>query len=162
MISLIAALAHHRVIGYQNQLPWHMPNDLAFFQEKTLYKPVIMGRRSFESLGKPLPQRRNIIVTRNRNYQAAGCDVVHSLTAAIELVKQEPEIMITGGAHIYRESLTIADRMYLTFIDAEVPGDTFFPEWDSDAWEIISREEYSADDKNPYDYSFVIFDKIKN
>jgi dihydrofolate reductase len=140
MISLIVAMAHNRVIGKDNGMPWHLPADLKHFKAVTLGKPVIMGRKTFESIGKALPKRRNLVVSRNPDYQAPGCEVIHSLEAALALVKDVPEVCIIGGAQLFEEALPQADRLYLTFIDLHVEGDTFFPDWNTIHWKEIARE----------------------
>jgi len=154
-ISLIAALDRNRVIGRDNKLPWHLPNDLKHFQELTYGKPVIMGRKTYESIGRPLPDRTNIIVTHDPDYRADGCIVVHSPADALQSAGSAPEIMVVGGEAIFREFLPLADRMYLTYIDASVGGDTYFPEFPKDEWREISREEHPADKENEYAYTFV-------
>ena len=126
-ISISVAIGKNRVIGCENQLPWHLPNDLKHFKQLTLNKPVIMGRKTYESLGKPLPNRRNVIITRNKNYQASGCEIFSSLQEAIDKI-DAPEIIIIGGESIYTQALPLATHLYLTFVDAEIQGDTFFPE----------------------------------
>lgn len=156
-LAIIAALAKQRVIGYQNKLPWHLPADLRHFKQLTLGKPVIMGRKTFESIGKPLPGRTNVIVSRNADYQAEGCRIAHSLTEALAQVSEAPEAMIIGGTEIFRQALPLAQKLYLTFIHADIKGDVFFPEWQSSEWQEIAREDFGSDDNNPYDYSFVTF-----
>lgn len=127
MISLIVAHDNNRVIGYENAMPWHLPGDLQYFKEQTMGKPMIMGRKTFESIGRPLPGRRNIVITRNRDYEAEGIEVVYSLDEALQLAQGAEEIMIIGGQQIFTESLPIADRLYITHIDHEFVGDTYFP-----------------------------------
>lgn len=161
MISLIAAMAKNRVIGQKNIMPWHLPADLKHFKAVTLNKPVIMGRKTYESIGRPLPNRRNIVVTRQVDLELSGCDVVNSLDAAFALVAEVDEVMVMGGANIYAQCMEQADRMVLTFIDVEVKGDAFFPEWRDDEWKEVSREHHQADENNPHDYTFVVFERIK-
>jgi dihydrofolate reductase len=160
-ISLIAALAHNRVIGKGNQLPWHMPADLQYFKRVTMGKPIVMGRKSYASIGRPLPGRRNIVITQQVGYQAPGCDVVHSLAEAIHLVEQSSasEAMVIGGAQIFTQAMSQATRLYLTYIDADIEGDVFFPEFDIQQWHEVSREAHAADAKNPYDYTFTVLRK---
>ncbi len=160
-ITLIAALAQNNVIGYQDGMPWHMPADLKHFQQATLHKPIIMGRKSYDSLGKALPNRRNIVITRNTDLKLNDAEVVNSLQLGLALISDVPEVMIGGGAMIYQQALDIATDMNLTFIDAKLPGDTFFPEWEPSQWQEVSRESHLADDRNPYNYDFVYFKKIK-
>ena len=163
--SLVVAVAENRVIGRNNQLPWRIPEDLKFFKRATMGKPIIMGRRTYESIGKPLPGRTNIVVTRSADYEAEGVKVVNSLTKAMMLSKEVGEeqwvgeVAIIGGAEIFRESLDFADRIYLTEVHAEVEGDVYFPEYDKSAWEEVSRQDFKAEGDNPYDYSFVVLQR---
>ena len=154
-LSLIAAMDRNRLIGSANGLPWQLPADLAFFKRTTLGKPVIMGRRTFESIGKPLPGRQNIVVTRDTAFAADGCVVVGSVEQAIESCAAAQEIMLIGGASLYRQTLEQADCLYLTRIDHAFDGDTWFPEFDESRWRIEWREDFEADSRNPYGYSFV-------
>ncbi len=158
-ISLIAAMAKGRVIGHANTLPWRLPADLKHFKENTLGKPVLMGRLTYESIGKPLPGRRNIVITRDDSYRAEGCEVVDSIDAALAAVNDAEEVMVMGGALLYQQMLPRADRLYITYIDAEFEGDAWFPEWEAEAWEERSREAHTADEKNPYDYAFVVLER---
>lgn len=160
MISLVVAMAHNRVIGKSNAMPWHLPADLKHFKKITSGKPVVMGRKTFESIGKALPNRRNIVISRNADYIAPGCELVNSLSSALSLVADQPEVCIIGGAQIFQEALPMADRLYLTFIDLDVEGDTFFPQWDPTQWKEISRETLPADAQNAYSLEFVTLDKI--
>lgn len=159
LISIIAAMAENRVIGVDNTLPWRLPADLGHFRRLTTGHHVIMGRRNYESIGKPLPERTNIVVTRNRDYRAPGCVVVHSLEEALKRAQADAEIFVIGGAEIYQQALARADRLYLTLVHADVAGDTYFPDFAPDRWKEISRERHEADAKNPYPYSFLIYDR---
>lgn len=159
-ISIICALAKNFVIGNKNQLPWHLPADLRHFKELTLGKPIIMGRKTFESIGKPLPQRRNIIITHNTNFNFSGCEAVHSLEEALTLAKNDNEIMIIGGANIFAQALPLARRMYLTILDQDFEGDAYFPKWNEQEWKIIERIDCQPDEKNPYHYSFLTLERI--
>lgn len=165
-ISLIVAMARNRVIGINNKLPWYLPNDLKYFKQVTMGKPILMGRKTFESIGKPLPGRLNIVMTRDPSWQADGVKVTHSIDEAIALAQAQCEIqggdelMVIGGDEIYRQSLPRADRLYLTQVHAEVEGDAFFPEINWDEWEEIAREDFSAEGPNPYDYSFVVLARV--
>ncbi|CAM4371929.1 MAG: IS1595 family transposase ISSsu9 [Legionellaceae bacterium] len=162
-LSIIAALAKQNVIGYQNKLPWHLPADLRHFKELTRGKPIIMGRKTYESIGKPLPERLNIIITRDTSYKAEGCLIAHSFNEAIELTRDTAEIMVIGGTEIFRHALPLAQKLYLTFIDADIEGDVFFPQWSIDEWNELQRETFNPNEKNPYPYSFVTFErKIKS
>lgn len=160
-ISLIAAMAHDRVIGYNNQMPWHLPADLAHFKKITMNKPIIMGRNTFASIGKALPGRQNIVITSRADYEAPGCDVVSSIDAAIAIAGDVDEIMIIGGGQIYKQCLARAQRMYLTFIDETVPGDAFFPEWETSEWMEVARESHEPDEKNRYAYHFVCLERCE-
>ena len=155
-ISMIAAMAHDRVIGKDNQMPWHLPADLAHFKRVTLGKPVLMGRKTFESIGRPLPGRRNLVISRNPDYQAEGIEVVGSVEAALALLagSSVEELMVIGGGHLYAEMLPSADCLYLTRIDLAVEGDTRFPAFDDGQWQRIDCESHPADEKNPHPYSF--------
>lgn len=161
--SIIVARADNRVIGKDNQLIWHMPHDLKFFKTTTSGHYVLMGRKSFESLGKPLPNRLNIIITRNQDYSAEGALVVHSLQEALQLAEdqKQQEVFILGGGEIYKQALEkgLVDRIYLTEIKDSFEGDTYFPELDKNQWKETHREEYQADHQNPHDYAFVSLEK---
>lgn len=159
MISLIAAMARNRIIGKDNDMPWHLPADLAHFKRVTMGKPVIMGRRTYESIGFPLPGRKNVVITRNADYAPEGVVVVDSVEAALSEVSDADEVMIIGCGQLYREMLPHADRLYLTQIQADIVGDTEFPDYTVFEWEEIDREVYEADDKNAYDLEFVTLEK---
>ena len=156
-ISLIVAMDKNNLIGSNNELPWHLPADLAFFKRTTMGKPIVMGRKTFESIGKPLPGRRNIVVTRDPDFSAAGCDVVNSIDAAIALCRDDEEIMLIGGASLYQQSLELATTMYITRIDHEFEGDTWFPEYQKSEWKVENRENFEADHSNPHAYSLTKF-----
>jgi dihydrofolate reductase len=156
-LSLIVAMDANRLIGSNNTLPWHMPADLAFFKRTTMGKPIVMGRKTFESIGRPLPGRRNIVVSRNPEFVAGGCETANSIDAALELCRGEPEVMLIGGATLYRQSLDRAAQLYITLIHHEFDGDTWFPEFDSDQWKVENRENFEADHSNPYAYSLIKF-----
>ena len=160
-ISQIAAMARNRVIGRDNRLPWHMPDDLAWFFRVTRGHHIIMGRRNFEANGKALPGRINIVVTRNPDYRAPGCVVVHTIDEALAYARDhgEEEAFIVGGGKIYAATLPLTERIYLTIIDTDAEGDVFFPELDPQEWQVMSREPHKADDRNPYDYTFFIFER---
>jgi dihydrofolate reductase len=169
MISMIAALAENRVIGNKNTIPWHLPADFKYFKETTLGKTIVMGLNTFKSIGeKPLPGRKHIILNNDPNYTApADCAVAHSIEEVLELIKQEEqEVFICGGASVYKQFLPMADKLYLTYVKANPEGDTFFPEFNLQDWNEVSREDHKADDlpagkagKNKYDYSFVILER---
>ena len=157
IISLIAAMAKNRVIGLNNQMPWHLPADFAHFKKITMGKPIIMGRKTFESIGKPLPGRKNIVISRQTDLQLDSAEVCSSLVTALKAVGNVDEVVIIGGGLIFQQALTIADRMYLTFIDSDAEGDAFFPEWDENEWELLESKKLLADGKNEYDCLFVTF-----
>jgi dihydrofolate reductase len=159
IVSQIAAMSENHVIGKDNQLLWHMPNDLKHFKNTTSGHTVIMGRKTFDSVGKPLPKRRNIIITR-QSITIEGCEVVNSIEAALALCKDEDEVFIVGGAEIYKQSLHLTDRIYLTIIHHHFGGDSFFPELSKNEWKEVSYENHPADDKNAFRYSFVIYDRL--
>lgn len=155
MISLIVAHDKNHVIGLNNEMPWHLPGDLAYFKRVTMGKPIIMGRNTFESIGRVLPGRRNIVITRNERYEAVGADVVHSLEEALALVKDQPEIMIIGGQQIFTEALPLAERLYITKIDHEFEGDTYFPMYNG--WvEKTTTEENNGDG---FTFRYVVYEK---
>lgn len=163
--SLIVALSQNHVIGRNNKLPWYLPNDLKYFKQVTMGMPIVMGRKTYESIGKPLPGRTNIIVTRNQEWSADGVRTVHSLEEAFALAESiaeidgRSELMIIGGDQIYKAALPLVDRMYLTEVHAHVEGDAYFPTFDKDEWNIVGCENFDAVDPNPYDYSFVVLDR---
>ena len=155
LISLIVAMAENRVIGRGNQMPWHLPADLRHFKSVTLGKPVIMGRKTFESIGRPLPGRRNVVISRNLDCCAEGVESVSSLDAALALVQDADEVMIIGGGQLYREALPLAQRLYLTHIELPVTdADTWFPDYSQYQWQQCAEELHEPDEKNPYHYRF--------
>lgn len=157
LLSLISAMDENRLIGQNNQLPWHMPADLAFFKRTTMGKPIIMGRKTFESIGRALPGRRNIVVTRDQNLIAEGCDLAASIDLALALVADHEEVMLIGGASLYQQTMERADCLYLTLIHHSFEGDTWFPELQAGRWKQVEREDFNADDRNPFAYSYVKF-----
>ena len=164
LISIIAAMGNNRVIGVNNQLPWHLPADLRHFKRITMGKPIIMGRKTYESIGKPLPGRRNIVISSNLDYRAAGCVVVDSVERAIAAAKDVDakdidEAMVIGGAEIFRQTMPLARRLYLTIIDANFAGDRFFLSWNDDDWIETSSESHAPDEKNIYPYRFLQLDR---
>ncbi|RJE75668.1 diacylglycerol kinase [Pseudoalteromonas sp. MSK9-3] len=160
IISMIAAMAHNRVIGQDNKMPWHLPADLQHFKRITLNKPVIMGRKTFESIGRPLPNRRNIIISRNSDYYAEGIEVVTSADAALELAAGTEEVMIIGGGLVYEQFLPLCERLYLTFIDLHVEGDTRFPDYEEVAdWAVVDTQSHEPNEKNKCSYKFVTLQK---
>ena len=162
IISLIAAMGRNRVIGINNTLPWRLPADLKHFKQITMGKPVLMGRKTYESIGKPLPGRTNIIVSGDRDYQVPGCIVVHSINAALTAAAGHEEIMVIGGASFYQQLLPRADRLYLTLIDENFTGDAWFPEYTPAKWREVERQDFAANEANPYNHSFVAMERFKN
>ncbi len=158
-ISIIAAMDQDRVIGINNQLPWKLPADMQWFRRQTLGKPVLMGRNTYESIGKPLPGRLNIILTREHGYAVDGAVVVHHLEEAMAMAGEVDEVMVIGGAALYEQMLGLADRLYLTQIHAHFAGDAWFPRIDPAEWVEIERSDHAADERNPYDYSFMILER---
>lgn len=164
-LAMIVARAANGVIGRDNQLPWYLPNDLKYFKATTMGKPIIMGRKTFESIGKPLPGRANIVVTRNPEWTADGVKVVADPLAGVELARQVAlldgvdEVMVIGGEQLYTTMLAQSDRLYCTEVHAEVEGDAFFPVLDPGQWQELAREDFSAEGPNPYDYSFVVYQR---
>ncbi|MDH5633889.1 MAG: dihydrofolate reductase [Gammaproteobacteria bacterium] len=157
VISIIAAIARNGVIGRDNDLPWHLPADLAFFKKTTNGHPIILGRKNYESIGRPLPNRTNIIVTRDTSYTADGCLVAHNLDDAISLAcrNEQDEIFIIGGAQVYAQALPLVSRMYLTRVHTDAIGDVFFPDFDCNDWTETWRDNHQADDRNGFDFTFV-------
>ncbi|GHD35376.1 type 3 dihydrofolate reductase [Parahalioglobus pacificus] len=164
-LSLIVAAARNGVIGRNNALPWHLPEDLKYFKRVTMGKPILMGRKTFESIGRALPGRTNLVITRNNEWQAEGVQGVRSLEAALSLAEDialidgVDELMVIGGAQIYAEALPRAERIYLTEVDADVEGDAYLPAIDRSAWREVSREVHAPSETNPYPYSFVVLDR---
>jgi len=158
-ISLIAAMAKNRVIGINNEMPWHLPADLRHFKALTVGKPIIMGRKTWESLPGLLPDRPHIVVTRKPNYQANGCQVVHSIDEALAAAGDVPEVMIVGGAAFYSAMLPQADRIYLTLVETTVEGDAFFPDYNPEQWQVTAQEKHPADEKNPFPYRFLTLER---
>ncbi|TEW54409.1 type 3 dihydrofolate reductase [Psychromonas sp. RZ22] len=160
-ISMIVAMAHNRVIGLDNQMPWHLPADLQYFKKTTLGKPVIMGRKTYDSIGRALPGRLNIVVSRDPNLTISGVTCVTSVEQALAMAEGTEEVMIIGGATIYEYFLKVANRLYLTFIDLETKGDTKFPDYLAQGeWQQVASEEYLADEKNAYNLEFVTLDRV--
>lgn len=164
-LALVVAMANNRAIGKDNQLLWHLPEDLQYFKRITMGKPMIMGRKTFESIGRPLPGRLNIVVTRQTDWQHAGTVVAHSIEEAQRIaqgqaeIDQANEIMLIGGAELYASAIKFSDRIYLTRVDTEIQGDAFFPEIDEKVWKETHREEHKASEKNPYNYAFCVLEK---
>ncbi len=158
-VSVIAALARNRVIGIENRLPWRLPEDLAHFKALTLNHPVLMGRKTFESLGRPLPGRTNIVITRNADYKPDGCLVADSIPAAIALCKDADELFFIGGAELYAQAIPLADRLYLTEVDIEAKGDAWFPDYDRTAFREASRVTQRGEKSDVFDFDFVLYER---
>ncbi len=164
-LSIIVAMANNRAIGKDNQLLWYLPEDLKYFKRITMGKPMIMGRKTFESIGRPLPGRLNIVVTRQKDWQHEGVRVVNSIDDAMRLADAQAmidgidEVMMIGGAQLYEAALPVADKMYLTRVDADIDGDAFFPVIDPAKWVEVSRESFSSSETNPYDYAFCVLQR---
>ncbi|MDP5136680.1 type 3 dihydrofolate reductase [Rheinheimera baltica] len=163
IISMVAAMAANRVIGKDNQMPWHLPADLKHFKQVTMGKPVVMGRKTFESIGRVLPGRRNIVISRQQPEQNQGAEWVTSLEQAFVLLQEQAEIMIIGGAQIYHQCLPLAKRLYLTKIDLETDGDAYFPDYQADhaaSWQVTAESEHKADTTNPYHCRFITLQRL--
>lgn len=159
MISFLLAMDKNRVIGKKNDMPWHLPADLSYFKKTTTGHPIVMGRKTHESIGKALPGRRNIIVTRSLDYTAEGCEVVHSVNEAIDLFHTDEEVFVIGGAELFDTFFPYADRLYITYIDESFDGDTYFPEMNEDEWKRIFTKEGTRDEKNPYSFTFLVYER---
>ena len=159
IISIIVAMDRQGIIGMNYKLPWHLSSDLRNFKKITMGKPLIMGRKTHASIGRPLPGRENIVLSADPAYRAEGCTVMHSLDAVFDYLKDREELMFMGGADIYAQVLDRTDRIYLTEVHTEVTGDTYFPPFDRNVWHETERQDFSADEKNEYAYSFVILER---
>lgn len=157
---MIVAHANNRVIGKNNDMPWHLPADLAYFKKTTLGKPIIMGRKTYQSIGRPLPGRKNIVISRDNNFQAEGVEVVNSVDAALALVVDSAEVMVIGGGAIYQHCLAAAQRLYITHINADIDGDTHFPEYDLTVWQKVASDIRPSDEKNLYQLDFSVYEKV--
>ena len=162
-ISLIVAATENNMIGRDNTLPWSLPDDLKFFREKTEGHPILLGRKNYESIGRALPNRRNIIISRQKDLTIDGCEVAASIEEAIDLAQtdEDEEIFVIGGGEIYKLALPLADRVYLTRIHTEAEGDVYFSDLPADEWEEVSSEEHAADDRHEYAFTFLTYDRVK-
>ncbi len=158
-LSIIAAMSVNRVIGSNNDLPWRLPADLKRFKSLTMGHHLIMGRKTFESIGQPLPGRTTVVITHQAGYAPAGVLVAHSIEQALEIAAGDDEVFVAGGGQIYQQLLPRADRLYLTSIHEEFEGDTNFPEFEESDWKLISEEDCEADEKNPYPYSLLVYER---
>jgi len=160
ILSMIAAHADNRIIGKDNDMPWYLPADLAYFKKTTLGKPIIMGRKTYESIGRPLPGRQNIVISRDKDYQAEGIDSATSVEQALALAGNVEEVMVIGGGAIYTHCLPFANRLYITLIKASIEGDTQFPDYETtEDWQLIDSELFGADEKNSYELNFCVFER---
>ncbi|OSY86989.1 diacylglycerol kinase [Tenacibaculum holothuriorum] len=162
MITIIAAIANNNALGKDNDLIWHLPADLKRFKKVTSGHHILMGRNTFESIGKPLPNRTSVIITRNNDYFVDGCLIANSIEDAIELVKEDDHIFLIGGAQIYKQAIEkkLVDKLDITYVHHDFEADVFFPEIDLTQWKEVSREDFKADEKNKYNYSFVSYERI--
>jgi len=158
IVSIVVAISENHAIGKDNKLLWYLPNDLKHFKNITIGHTIIMGRKTYESVGKPLPNRRNIIITR-QNMTIEGCEVVNSIEAALALCSNEAEVFIVGGAEIYKQSLSKTDRIYITIVHQHFEGDSYFPEIEGNIWKETEREDHEPDEKNLLPYSFITFER---
>lgn len=160
MISIIVAIAKNGVIGDKNTLLWHLREDMIHFRTITSGHPVVMGRKTYDSIGRPLPKRTNVVITRDTELQIEGCTMAHSLTEAVEMFDSSEEVFIIGGAQIYSQAMPIADRLYLTIIDKEYEGDSSFPEIDYNSWQQISCEKFERGEEFEYPFSFITLERV--
>ena len=160
-LNIIVAVSSNNVIGKDNQLIWHLPDDLKFFKRTTMGCPIIMGRKTFESVGRPLPGRENIIVTRNKDFLFDGCTIVNSLNEAIETTNGNEQVFIAGGGEIYTEALPLVGIIYLTRVHHEFEGDTYFPDLNENEWVEVFREDHQKDEKHAFDFSILTFERKK-
>jgi dihydrofolate reductase len=158
-ISLIVAMAKNRVIGANNRIPWHLPSELKLFKSLTMGHHIVMGRKTYESINRLLPGRTTVIVTRQRDYTVEGAVVAHSMDEALQACRGDDEIFVIGGADLFRETLPVADRIYLTVVDAEPEGDTFMPEFDMSEWRETSAQSFERDEKHAHGYRFAVYDR---
>lgn len=158
-ITLIVAASDNNAIGINNQMPWHLPNDFKYFKRNTMEHSVLMGRKTFDAIGKPLPDRRNIIITRNADFQGEDIDVANSIHEALLYCRDEREVFIIGGANIYQQALPLANKVLLTRVHTTIQGDAFFPELASEEWQLISADPHQADDKHAFDYTFEVYSR---
>jgi dihydrofolate reductase len=159
-LSIIVAMDDNQLIGQNNTLPWHLPADLRYFKKITTGKTVLMGRKTYTSIGKPLPKRRNIVVSRSFGFVAEGCEVVGSIEDALRLTENDEEVMVMGGASFYEQMLPMTDRLYITEIEGKFEGDTYFPKYSTDEFSEISRESHTPDEKNQHTYHFTVLQRV--
>jgi len=160
ILSLIAAVDKNLGIGIKNRLLWHLPADLKYFKKTTSGHTVIMGRKTYESIGKALPNRRNIVLSKNKDFVAEGCEVMEDLFTALKTCKKNEEVFVIGGAMIYRQAIQAADKLYITRVESSSEADSFFPEFNLSTWKLAHLEKHKADEKNAFNYSFSIYQRI--
>lgn len=160
MISMIVAMADNRAIGKDNQLLWHLPDDFKHFKAVTMAKPILMGRKTYQSIGKPLPGRQNIVISKDQTFAANGVAVVNSIEAALDEVETDGEVMVIGGASFYQQMLPLAEKLYVTHVHQSFDADTFFPEIDAEQWRVVDRVEHAADEKHAYRFTFITYQKV--
>ena len=158
-LSIIVAMDDNHLIGKDNGLPWHLPADLTFFKKVTTGHSIIMGRKTYDSIGKPLPNRRNIVITRSVDASIEGCEVFNSIDDALDSTKEEEEVLVIGGANLCQQVLARVGRLYITHIEGVFEGDTYFPDYDTNEWREISCESHTPDEKNPHHYHFKILER---
>jgi dihydrofolate reductase len=156
-ITLIVAASENNAIGINNQMPWHLPNDFKYFKKNTIEHSILMGRKTFDAIGKALPDRRNIVITRNANFQAEDIDVANSIQEALLYCRDEREVFIIGGANIYQQALPLANKVLLTRVHTSIKGDAFFPELPPEEWELVSSDSHPADEKHAFAYTFEVY-----
>jgi dihydrofolate reductase len=159
-LSIIVATDQQNGIGKNNQLLWHLPNDLKFFKKVTSGNTIIMGRKTYESIGKPLPNRRNVVISRNQDLKIEGVEIFDNISSAIQACVNEEEVFIIGGGEIYKQALDLTSKIYLTKVEANCDADIFFPEFKQEEWETISEEDYEKDDRHAFNYTFSILKRI--
>ena len=159
-ISIVVAMDDNRLIGKDNKLPWHLPADLAYFKKITTGKSILMGRKTYDSIGRPLPNRRNIVITRNPETLISGCEVVHSIDEALSITQNEAEVMVIGGASLCQQLLPVVTRLYITKIEGEFDGDVYFPNYDKADWYEVKRESHQSDEFNKYVYHFIVLERV--
>jgi len=160
MISMIVAMAENRAIGKNNELLWHLPKDFQHFKSVTMGKPIVMGRKTFESIGKALPGRKNIVITRDNHFTAEGVVIVHSIAAALEASEEFDDVMVIGGASFYEQMLPMTETLYLTVVHQDFEADVFFPEIKAEEWNVVERVKHEADEKHAYPYSFITYRRV--
>ncbi len=160
MISMIAAMAENRAIGKNNELLWHLPKDFQHFKSVTMGKPILMGRKTFESIGKALPGRKNIVITRDNHFTAEDVVIVHSIAAALEATEEFDDVMVIGGASFYEQMLPMTETLYLTVVHQDFEADVFFPEIKAEEWNVVERVKHEADEKHAYPYSFITYRRV--